>query len=323
MNRTDGLTWPDGRGTHDGSPRRLGVELEFSGLSARRVAEIFAQRFDGTLDPISEYELLVKTERFGDVRVEVDLELLRDLAREKDEWQRWIADLIAAVSTSVVPVEVVSSPLPPETWQDFDNVLQVLRENGAKGTSASAINAFGLHLNAEVHSLEVSDVVATLQAFLCLYEWLKKRDDVDFSRRLTPFIDPFGHDYEKLVLQPDYQPDMQQFTRDYLKYNPTRNRALDLLPILAFVDEDAVKSRLPDEKNNPRPAYHYRLPNSQIHLEDWSYLDAVDGWMEVEKLAGDHDRRRQVMERRLEFSRRLLDGWDGKWVEETEQWLDR
>lgn len=322
MKRSDPPTWPEGRAEFDGSPRRLGVELEFSGLAARRVAEIFAERFDGSLDPLSEYELLIQTERFGDVRVEVDLELLRDLAKEKDEWQRWVADLIAAVSTSVVPVEVVSSPLPQHAWGDFDEVLQLLRENGAKGTSASTINAFGLHLNAEVHSLDVAAVLATLQSFLCLYEWLKTRDEVDFARRVTPFIDPFGQDYEKVVLEPDYQPDMDGFIRDYLQFNPTRNRALDMLPILAYVDEDAVKSRLPDEKNKPRPAYHYRLPNSQIHLPDWSYLDAVAGWMEVEKLAADHDRRHQLMERRLQFSQRLLDGWDSKWVKETEQWLD-
>lgn len=50
----------------------------------------------------------------------------------------------------------------------------------------------------------------------------------DMARRLTPYIDPFDKEYIERILDPAYVPTMRQLIDDYLDYNPTRNRALDL-----------------------------------------------------------------------------------------------
>ncbi|OBX33760.1 putative amidoligase enzyme [Halomonas elongata] len=40
------------------------------------------------------------------------------------------------------------------------------------------------------------------------------------------------------MLDPDYQPDLRTLIDDYLEYNPTRNRELDLLPLFAYLDPE-------------------------------------------------------------------------------------
>lgn len=42
-------------------------------------------------------------------------------------------------------------------------------------------------------------------------------------------------------------------------------------------------------KNDPRPAFHYRLPNSRIDDPGWRFEDEWNLWLEIEKLAGDKE----------------------------------
>ena len=53
------------------------------------------------------------------------------------------------------------------------------------------------------------------------------------------------------MLDPDYWPDLTGLTEDYLAVNPTRRRALDLLPLLTPFDQERVRSVLPREKIEP------------------------------------------------------------------------
>ena len=58
-------------------------------------------------------------------------------------------------------------------------------------------------------------------------------------------------DYVRRVIAPDYEPDLMTFAEDYLAANPTRDRSLDLLPILLHVDEARVRARLPPRRSAP------------------------------------------------------------------------
>ncbi|MEM6354465.1 MAG: amidoligase family protein, partial [Pseudomonadota bacterium] len=87
--------------------------------------------------------------------------------------------------------------------------------------------------------------------------------------------------------------------------NPTRNRPLDLLPILADLDADRVRAALPSEKIKPRPAYHYRLPDCRIDDAAWSPRDEWLRWLAVERLAANSALLERAMRERLT----LLEGY--------------
>ena len=90
------------------------------------------------------------------------------------------------------------------------------------------------------------------------------------------------------MIDPDYDPDIARFAADYVAHNPTRNRPLDLLPLLAFNDPTFLRRpEVAGQKVSPRPTYHYRLPNSLIDDPHWSVAAEWNRWVLVERLAAD------------------------------------
>ncbi|MDX1605984.1 MAG: amidoligase family protein, partial [Candidatus Competibacterales bacterium] len=63
--------------------RRVGVEIEFSGLSVRTAAEQVAGTFGGALAPRTPYEIAVTGTTLGDFQVEVDFALLKRLGQAR------------------------------------------------------------------------------------------------------------------------------------------------------------------------------------------------------------------------------------------------
>lgn len=102
------------------------------------------------------------------------------------------------------------------------------------------------------------------------------------------------------ILQPGYRPDIARLIDDYLRLTPTRNRPLDLLPLFAHIDEDRVMSAPVETRLvNPRPAFHYRLPDCRIDDPGWSLALAWDHWVAIERLAADSVRLDRQRKRRL------------------------
>ena len=145
-------------------------------------------------------------------------------------------------------------------------------------------------MNPEPPTLEVPDLVDTLRAFALLREWLRDEIDVDTARRVWFFAAPFPDGWCARILNPGYAPDFPTFIRDYLGANATRDRELDMLPMLKHLDRERVIAALPHEKINARPTWHYRLPNSEVGRADWSIGLEWDRWVRVERLAGDRER---------------------------------
>lgn len=296
-----------------GQPRCVGVELELSGLQLDEITALVRQELGGTIETQSRYEATVKGTSVGDVRVEFDAATFRELRvrnffKELDldlgeESKAYLEETLANFASLVVPYELVFPPIPVARLGELES-LRARLGTRAQGTGSSVVNAFGLHLNVEIPNLEVATILRYLRAFLVLYDELKQIHDIDPARSITGFIGPFGKPYTSLVLNPQYQPNLTQFIDDYLQANPTRNRPLDLLPILAYIDEKKVRSRLPDQKISKRPAFHYRLPNSSIDESDWSILREWRAWMHVERLAS----RPEILQRRARYQSRRSQG---------------
>lgn len=298
----------------EGHPRRVGVELELSGLELDHITHHVTDILGGSVEKKSDYEAQVHNTTVGSVRVEFDATLFRELKVRRffDELdidligepeKESLEKALATVAAWLVPYEIVFPPLPIAELPK----LEALRERlgyHAQGTSSNVVNAFGLHLNPEVPDTQVGTVLSYLRAFLVLYEELKRVHDIDPIRSLSGFITPFEKRYALLVLDPKYQPTQDEFIDDYLRANPSRNRPLDLLPLLSYMDEERVRRRLPEEKISPRPALHYRMPNSLIDEHDWSLSREWKAWLRVERLASDE----YELQKRCRYHMKRLQG---------------
>jgi len=314
----------------DGRPRRVGVEIELQGLELDSLADLVASTLGGTIDKASDANYLVDVPDIGEFRVELDYALLKKLADERehnDESQAGIIgdatyEFLNSASSLVVPCEIVTPPIPVDNLAEpLERLVSNLREAGAKGTRNSPFFAFGVHLNVEPPDLEAVTIAAYLKAFVCLFDWIVEQGEIDFARRATPYIQRYPADYEMLLADPDYWPDMDRLIVDYLEYNATRNRALDMLPMLATLNAAAVDLTVDDDRVNARPAFHYRLANSMIDEPDWSVADPWSRWLQIEYLAGKREALDECCKAYRESRDRLMHRFDKRWNETVRQWL--
>jgi hypothetical protein len=312
---------------HAGEERRVGIEMEFSNLSGTLVADIVQDLMGGTVDWETDYEAVIRDTALGTFVVELDWRWLKQQQKKRDGLPsespvaEQTMDLIGVAAQQLVPWEVVSPPVPLSKLHRLDEIVAVLHDNGAQGTRKSALYAFGVHFNPELPSLDANRVLAYMQAYACLHDWLVAHGEIDLTRRITPYIDGFERDYVARIIADDYNPGTPKLIDDYLASNPTRNRSLDMLPLLAHLDEERVREVVADARLNPRPTLHYRLPNCDIDRPGWRLEEPWRDWLQVEYLALDPERLGQVRTRYRTHLERLLGPLDGAWARECEQWL--
>lgn len=325
---TTPLQIPPRRTTASGEERRVGVELEMSGLSLERLAQRVAQQQGLALTAPSRYERVLTGDPAGDWIIELDFALLKKMGRESRDQQSVVDELESAAeqilhwgAEQVVPLEVVSPPLTLSRLQEVEALIATLRTSGAQGTAGKLYYAFGLQFNPEVPAEDAATLTDYLRAFLCLYDWLYERAEVNATRRLVAYADPFPRDYVAQVVNPDYRPNLTDFMDDYLHHNPTRNRALDLLPLLRHLDEDRLLRHMDGHLVKARPTFHYRLPNCEIDQPGWGLHTAWNDWVAVERLAEDKPRLQACARA---YSKLLAQAVSlpGQWRRELEQqWL--
>ena len=288
----------------EGRPRSVGVELEFIGPTAETTARALAAEFGGTVREVDPHSFAVEGSRLGNLGVELDA---RYAHPDKTDptllggFGPTLASWIGAAASYFLPCEIVTSPIPVERLHEVDAMVDVLRELGAKGTQDGALYAFGLHFNIEAPNFEAETIGSVLKAFVLLNGWLRRQVAPDATRSFLGFADPFPEPFVRRLAEADYRPPLAELIDHYLAANPTRNRDLDLLPLLLFLDEARVRAVLPNEKINGRPAFHYRLPDSRVSDPGWSIAPEWNRWVAVERLAADPERLDMVGRAYLEF----------------------
>ena len=314
--------------TATGEPRRVGIELEMIGLGVSDVSGIVADRLGGRCEEQSHYEHIVHGDDAGEWHIELDWEYLKrkgreeapstDLAAFVDETAERV---VRAGAETIVPVEVVSPPLPMRRLAEIQTLIVRLRDAGARGTGAGLSYAFGLQLNPELPSLDARTIVAYLKAFFCLYDWLEERSAPDFTRKLTRFSAPFPGAYVRKAIDPDYWPPQDQLIDDYLADNATRNRALDMLPLFLHLDEPRVRAVVEDPRVKARPTFHYRLPNCKIDEPGWGIHIAWGDWLKVEMLAMDRPRLERICRAYARWLDKPMGHLFENWAREVDAWL--
>jgi hypothetical protein len=263
----------------DGSPRLIGVEIEFAGIPEDRVADVVTASLGGTATQGDGPFWTVRDSALG------DLEIYLDTALRKFE-QSSLRDELLRIGREVIPVEIVTAPIDMEQMQRLNTLVGDLRKAGAQGSGAGLFFGFGIHFNVQIASETIDDIRRPLLAYALIEDWLRAAYPIDEARRLLPFTDPYPTDFVRALIGAGPGATRDDITGLYLGLTPSRNRGLDMLPLLAHFDKSRVDAVVAD-KTSARPTFHFRLPDCRIDEADWSLAREWRHWVTVETVARD------------------------------------
>lgn len=320
--KTDLFPMPPAQRTAKGDIRHVGVELEMGDIGIDSLSRLVAEHVGGTVDKRSRYVHTVTGDPAGDWEVELDFAYLKNRTEAPaDDLEELVEDILRFGAEQIVPMEIVSPPLPIDRLPEVNKLIDRLREAGASGTGGGLSYAFGLHLNPETPATDPATITRHLQAFLCLFDWLKERAKVDMTRRLTGYIAAYPADYVRLAVDPAYMPGEADLIDDYLAFNPSRNRALDMLPLFAHLDEKRVRAKVADKRVKGRPTYHYRLPNCEIDRPGWGIHVAWAGWVMLEQVAAEPEKLATLCSLFRTYLDEPFTLFNEGWAERVDRWL--
>lgn len=263
---------------HVGQPsaaRRTGIEVEFAGLTLEQTAEIICASWGGGVSARDVRALEVSGGRHGRVKVELDIALR----------QAWLEDIAAQALGDLVPVEIVTSPLPQRALPEVTVLLDSLTDAGAMGTQHKLGFGFGIHLNPEFPPAGVPAFLAITRAYALLEPWLRDQAPLDVARRVLPFVAPWPLAFCDALAEGPL--DLSEFAALYAQLVGGRGFGLDLLPALQDLCPSALAHLRQSALKGARPTFHYRLPETRLGDPDWSLAYEWNRWALVEAVAAD------------------------------------
>ncbi|MDB5508449.1 MAG: hypothetical protein JWL93_918 [Hyphomicrobiales bacterium] len=263
----------------------VGVEVEFVGLSARAAIEALQAALGGSIAEEDAHAFSLSDSAVGGVAIELDLRHVHPhraapglLKPRSGRTAAWLGTLVQPI----VPREAIFAPRPANRLDEIDKAIDVLRTAGAQGDGKTLFDTLGLHFNIAARRLDVSAIRATTLAFARLDTWMRA-DITRGDRRLAAQLAaPFPAAYRDALEQGPADQSQAEFVDLYLAHNPTRRRALDLLPLLLHLDPERVRARLPFEKIAPRPVFHWRLPVAHVGRPHWGVMEDWGRWLAIE-----------------------------------------
>ena len=315
--------------------RKVGIELEFSKVDLHLLVHIIKSSFGGEHKIINQYYHEINGTEIGDFSVKVDSRLLTQKTykkafdkagisfnelNEKIHLEEAIDRVIETVGSFIIPYEINFPPVSIYDLHNIEIIREKLYKNDLKGTSSHIKNAFATHINAEAPDFTIHSILNYLRAFILYYPWLIKTSDIDITRKLTPYINPFPQEYNLMVLDKDYNPSMDQMMKDYHRYSPDRNRPLDLYPLFVYINENSLDYFEDIANVKARPTYHYRLPNSEVDKPLWSIALEWNKWVKIEDLAAEEDQINYLSSAYRKLERISFFGFNNKWKKFIDRW---
>jgi len=332
--KSDGIKLPPRINNKQNIPRKVGLEIEYTGLLPRESVDLISSIVGGEPVKINNFSYKLKDTQFGDFGVEIDTEFLLQekykkylssigIDIDKLENKQSIEDFILDVASTVVPCEIVMPPINVTELDIANEIVVQLRNEKAKGTKDSILYAFGLHINTEIADSAPAYLLSIMRSCAVLYDLIVSESDVDWSRWISPYIAPYPKKYLNLMLPESYQPDTHQLIRDYMELVESRNYALDMLPVFAHLKKDYVMEKTKEPGLlKPRPAFHYRLANSLVDDEDWSIDDEWDYWVLIEEVADTPELLGRLSNAFLKQLNSFLPSSSSSWVRQAKDILD-
>ncbi|MGB2256213.1 MAG: amidoligase family protein, partial [Spongiibacter marinus] len=108
---------PSARTAESGSERRLGMEIEFTGMEMDAIAETIVDCFGGRIERQSDYEYQVTDTPFGTFGVELDSAYIKKLGRDREQagagndFEELTESIVGLVAKQLVPFEIVAPPI--------------------------------------------------------------------------------------------------------------------------------------------------------------------------------------------------------------------
>lgn len=320
-----------------GDLRTVGFELEFSNVNIEKCVEIIQELYGGEVQKESRFSQKVVNTRLGAFTIEFDLTLLTEKGYKKvfdnlnihlGDYKFGDATLEEGIETmlenflgKLFPYEIASPPVPCTQLDQLELLREALYQHKAEGTESFPTNAFGTHINIELPDIKTETILKYLQAFILLYPWLLEAGKTDLARKISPFIDPYPEEYAELILSPAYHPSLDILIDDYHRFNPDRNRPLDMYPLFAFLRKELILSYADLGKVKPRNTFHYRLPNSSLSVPDWTLAQEWNNWVRIEKLAYDTTNLVRLSKAYLNLKSNTFIGFDSRWIKVIKTWL--
>ncbi len=323
------LRLPNRQTNFEGRPRRVGVEIEFAAVSAERAARRVVELYGGEAIREDAHRYRIQNTTLGEFLVELDTQYAHrtpgaappsatGLQGLIDTFSEAMREVYGDIGSLVIPYEVVCPPIDVDQLPQLERLIEALRAEGAKGTRDNLLHAFGVQLNPDIATRDPQWILAVLKAEILLSEWLRAVISIDMARRMLAFADPFPQPYVHRILKADYWPDQDQLIDDYLTYNPTRNRELDMLPMFMWLDEARVRRKVADKLVKARPTFHYRLPDAKISETRWSLTLEWNRWCVVERLAEDREMLAEMGQAYIENDLSIL---SEDWALRCTEWL--
>lgn len=252
-----------------------------------------AEALDGTVTFDGANRASVTGTGLGEIKFKLDSRYAHPIGEDSGMVERALEGIgarptAAAMLSPVVPVELITEPLSAGQFGLLDRAVAALGDAGALGTAASALYAFGVHLNVAVDEKNPERAIRIAAAYSFAERWLRERWAVNTSRRMVPFIDPYPKgwtvDLGKAMAE-GRVPALEEFIQLYQVYNPSRNRGLDLWPLLGHFAPEAAERIAGQPVRNARPAFHYRWPDSRVGEPGWSPWRDYERWLLIEAVA--------------------------------------
>ncbi|MDQ0314640.1 amidoligase family protein [Amorphus orientalis] len=300
--------WPGGIKSDE---RNVGVEVEFAGLDTADVAYLIRSRLGGEVGSSDPHRWTVSDTSLGAFEVELDSRYAHP-GEKSGPTDLAMREAFGRLASIVVPTEVIAPPMSYRKLPKLDELVRALVAAGAEGTTEWAPYAFGLHLNVETPADDILTISRIFRAFILVSPWLRKRMGIDRTRSLLPFVDPFPTSFVDWVVEAGDDVDLKRFIAAYCRANPSKHRDLDLLPLLGYLDKDAVSQALGHPPKAVRPTFHYRLPDARLGDPAWSITAEWNRWVMVEELAADPHR--------LALLSRAWRRWRSAWLSGEPDW---
>ncbi|MFN8790983.1 MAG: amidoligase family protein [Bdellovibrionales bacterium] len=193
---------------------RVGIEVEFSGLSAQKVAEVVSQtlggftttqmetlktsikeiRPDGTriYNELSIEEYVVHTKQLGKVLVKPETNQVTD----------------ASVDFKNVIVELVTEPIREHQSESLQQVMDALKKKGAQGTSDT--NAVATQMNTEIaeghlERIDWRQIVNVMRSYVLPNHRRQIEASLDVPRIRRKYVRTFSKGLQEKILDPRYR----------------------------------------------------------------------------------------------------------------------
>lgn len=307
---------------HEQKARKAGFEIEFFGISIASTAKILQNLFGGVINEKHKNLTELSDTELGSFTIELDAVLLKRLSRKSLQkqnegnldWEGVFETLISSTLKGIIPLEINTPPVLIKDINRLDNIVEKLRETDAYDTKKSLLTAFGVHINPDIPSENVQTILSFMQSFVLLNGWIKSAMPLDLSRKLSGFVKDYPKPYCQKILNEAYKPTLSELIKDYIIDNPSRNRALDMLPLFAYLKGGNIIEKYNIEKLNPRPTFHYRLANSYFSKKGWNFSTEWQRWLYVESLAKQDELRQAMINECLSVK-------NSEWVKKIEDYI--